>query len=832
MKKQWFAITATVAGAMTVLLVLLWLMEGTGLGVSTPALARSARRGVATDGLTPTVTTVMPAAAPNDVDVAITIHGGGFTATLSGTQVITAPLVYLGDNVLPGVIWVDTATLTATVQWGLEPKVYTLTVINPDGISATLQNAFTVTQGIGEFVTGGPYGGRAVQLALKPGVSSTVYATMFGAGLFISENAAENWEPIHNHDWPIHLDFDSQNPDVLYFGADSNDLYRSMDNGSSWERISDDFHTQNGCFRSYPVAHPSQAGAVYFGMGGCGSINLEPGEGGVFYSTDYGDTWISRTQGLSDLDVQSLAIHPNSPGILLAGTQDGDLFYSVDGGLNWTWSTQLTGTVTRLYFNPYQALEAWAATDSEAEGRGYLYRSTNLTAWTTINIHVPSQGGSAHIQMDFLPGSVWLASQSVYSSTDGGVTWNALNGPNRSAAAIAIAADSPQVIYVGTDFGIEKSADGGGSWQEMNEGLAALVPSAVVALPSAPETVYVKTFQGIFLSHNGGNDWQNLDYGAGGGPGGNLMAADNFLPAYLYLRANCSGQFCIEYSPDGGSSWNLVTSTLPTTYTNWNSDSPAITPSPHIPGRILVGAALSPPDGGSEVGVFYRSDDYGMSWGFIEPTQTISHITEIAYDAFNASLIYAATAGSGLWRSTDGGDHWESVSVANVRPPIVVGAIAVHPNVPNKVHIRTSSYADTPNPEPELWVSEDAGASWQPLTYVFLGVDLVVAPPLSGQLSYSLYTGCERGLCRSMDDGTTWISLEGVPRPEILTAASDGRRSVIYMGTPGGLASRAGAQAASMPTAISGDFTILGGGVYRLTVLLRTEFVYLPLVVH
>ena len=158
--------------------------------------------------------------------------------------------------------------------------------------------------------------------------------------------------------------------------------------------------------------------------------------------------------------------------------------------------------------------------------------------------------------------------------------------------------------------------------------------------------------------------------------------------------------------------------------------------------------------------------------------------------------------------------------------------IAVHPNVPGKVYVRAFSYANTPNPEPELWVSEDSGDTWQPMAYVFLGVDLLVAPPLPGHPPYTLYTGCEKGLCRSTDDGNTWDIIEGVPRPEILTAASDGRRSVIYLGVPGGLAYQAGGQTISLPNAITGDVTIMGGGVYRLTMLLPTDWVYLPLIVR
>ena len=95
-------------------------------------------------------------------------------------------------------------------------------------------------------------------------------------------------------------------------------------------------------------------------------------------------------------------------------------------------------------------------------------------------------------------------------------------------------------------------------------------------------------------------------------------------------------------------------------------------------------------------------------------------------------------------------------------------------------------------------------------------------------------------MCRSADDGQTWTSVAGAPRPEILTAASDGIRSIIYLGTPGGLVISAGTQAASLLEAIperggllgGGVYRLLGGGVYRLTVELPTDWLYLPMVLR
>jgi photosystem II stability/assembly factor-like uncharacterized protein len=787
----------------------------------------------------PTITDVQPSAAPNDVDAAIVIQGTAFTATISGTEVITAPLVYLGNTELADVIWANTTTLSATIPWGLEPEIYSLTVVNPDGVSVTLQNAFTVTQGFDEIATGGPYGGITKKLKLNPGDSSTVYGLMFGAGLFISENSAESWALIHDHDWPIQLDSDAVDSNILYLGADSNDLYRSEDNGENWVRISGDFQTQNGCFTTYPAAHPTDAGKVYFGMGSCGDIYLESDEGGVYFSNDFGAFWSPRNNGLTDRDVQALAIHPTSPDTLIAGTLDGDLFYTTDGGTNWTWSTQVTGTVSELYFNPYETLEAWAITRSDVEGAAYLYRSVNLTDWVLQNLPLSYSGGPTLAQMDFLPESVWLANINVYTSTDSGGTWNMVNSPMWGTTALAISPDNPQTIFVGTDFGVEKSTDAGTTWVEAVEGLAAIVPNAIAVSTLNPDTLYVKTHQGLYASKNGGNHWQYLNYGVGGDSAPQSLAVDPFDDAKLYLIGGCDNEFCIDISLDEGATWNYYTGTLPSAYTGWSCSSLTILPSPHTPNRVLVGAYLNPPSGGDVEGVFFASSNGGVTWSSVVPSQTIGAVTAMAYDALNPNLVYAATDGAGLWRSNNSGDSWVQVPVAN-KTNISVAAIAVHPNVSNKLYVRTYDFAAGPNPEGELWVSEDAGANWQPLVETFTGGGLLVSPPIPNQFVYSLYSAGatenvegSSGLYRSYDEGQSWQLIPGAPRPNVLAAASDGERSIIYIGSPGGLATAAGEQASAPFTPAGGGvYRLLGGGVYRLTYLIHTEFTHLPLIMR
>jgi hypothetical protein len=141
MERKQFATLIVILASTTALLLLFCLLGRTDSEAPGAALAALLDA--------PTVMGVDPTSTPNDLDTSIVITGTGFTAGLSGTLVITPPLAYLGDTALEEIIWVNTTTLSATVPWGLEPGVYTLTVVNPDGISSTLQNAFTVTEGIG-----------------------------------------------------------------------------------------------------------------------------------------------------------------------------------------------------------------------------------------------------------------------------------------------------------------------------------------------------------------------------------------------------------------------------------------------------------------------------------------------------------------------------------------------------------------------------------------------------------------------------------------------------------------------------------------------------------
>jgi photosystem II stability/assembly factor-like uncharacterized protein len=823
--------------AMAALLILLYLLNRISSEVSKVALAAP--------GDDPTVTGVDPSSAPNDLNTPITITGSGFAAGLSGTLtlVITPPTVYLGDLALGEAGWINSSTLEATVPWGLVPDVYTLAVVNPGGQSGSLPGGFTVTQGFGVWTTNGPYGGTIHQVLLHPVTPTTVYAVATWAGVYASYDAGGTWEMILRDDSPTRMAFDAGDPAVIYYGGESwGTILRTTDGGATWERLQESFpyRSQYGCYRVYPASHPISSGVVYAGTGSCGGIPVAPGTGGVYRSDDYGSTWLTMTVGLTDTDIADIAFDPDDPDKMLVGTQNGNLFLSTDGGGHWSWAARLASSVRRVYFNPFGAHEAWATTAREPVPPPYLYKSADpdLAVWTPITVtDVPGWSYPVH-SLTFISDTVWAAAAYGFTSTDGGASWSPLGWagqPDDNVAEFAIDPHDPDVVYAGRSTGgVFKSSDGGSTWGEANDGLAAVIPQALAVPEAEPDIVYAYTYeQGLLKSQNGGRSWMWLRGRAGGTPSPEMLAVDPFLSTRLYLGHRCHHFLCLYVSEDAGATWREVTTTVPITLSGMEIDMDVVAPHPSVPGRIVAGMTLYPPDPADPLsGGVFVSDDYGESWeyGWPPPTEPFSPVVVIAYDATDPNLVYAGTGGTGLWKSTDLGETWRTVPISGALPPVGIASIAPHPDASRTVYVRLYSTAATPNPEAELYVSRNAGTTWVQLGDVEQSGGLWFVPPQPGKPPYVLYTvSAVDGLYRSYDGGQNWLPVKGVPRPYVLAAGSDNERVVVYVGSLGGVVS-AGGPVALASQAIPGRGNVMGGGVYRLTTRL-TPPLYLPLVV-
>ena len=812
MKKQWLAITITVATATTALLMLFWWMGDISSGISTPALAAPAEQGA----LSPTVTAVDPTGAPNDLDTPIVITGTGFSAGLSGTLVITQPTAYLGATSLEDVSWVSTTTLTATVPWGLDSGVYTLTVINPDTESDSFPDAFTVTQGIGVWSAGKLYGGGVNEIVLNPLTPTTVYAVSSDVGMFRSRDSGESWSfKVSGYTYSVRdLAIDADSPGRLYMFAPW-DLHRSDDEGDTWIPLD--------TLGEAPYPHPTIAGTVFAG-------NRWEGSSGLWKSEDYGQTWITVTTGLTDTQVDNLVFHPTDPMTMYLGTRNGNLFRSIDGGESWSYVASPVNGEWTLSINPYGAHELWAS-NACMSMPNFTLKSTNVehTEWITVADPV---GSLACRFIDFAPwGSTYSGTVfaggcwgTPYKTTDGGDTWEAFGPGTEGNGDVALHPTDPNTIYVGGEGernGVYKTTDGGAAWKAANQGLTAMYPNQMATVEGQPDVVYALidgNSGGIYKATGGGEEWEFLDTEWWV----SSVLADPFTPGRIY--AGYSER--VYRSDDGGYTWPTSgTLVPPDVCLNVQTFMPEVLRAdPEQPGTLLAGVHGYCNDFSLIIGDIHRSIDGGLTWTTtLTAGQIISRVGDIAYDALTPAIVYAATDGTGMLRSTDSGQYWQRVG-EGIAALDQVRSIAVEQSAPYRVFVRNDG------PARGLYFSEDHGLSWteapSPLGHLIVEQILCTEDEPS-----VLYAATNEGLLRSADGAQSWERAAGVlgqiPIYSLATVTATDR-VILYAGTTGGYVESGAAQELSLT---NNDGTLVNAGVYRYTTR-RTWQVYLPRVLR
>ncbi|WP_431158397.1 VPS10 domain-containing protein [Winogradskyella poriferorum] len=189
--------------------------------------------------------------------------------------------------------------------------------------------------------------------------------------------------------------------------------------------------------------------------------------GGVWKSLDGGSTWTVLTDNLSNIDVYSLAIDPLNSNTYYWGSNGGSIFKSTDGGATWSLHGSVFGTVNRILIDPTNTSKMYASAQS-----GGLFKSVNGgTSWTSI-----ASGISTGFDFQFKPGdtnTIYASGSQFYISTNGGTTFNAGNGFSSGAKMIGVSSNDPMVVYVveedgGVFGGLYKSTDSGATFTELS----------------------------------------------------------------------------------------------------------------------------------------------------------------------------------------------------------------------------------------------------------------------------------------------------------------------------------------------------------------------------
>ncbi|MBN1139134.1 MAG: IPT/TIG domain-containing protein [Anaerolineae bacterium] len=790
--------------------------------------------GAVTQVVTPTLMTVSPNAAPNNLDVTLTLTGTGFQAVLSGTEVLTAPAVSLDGFDLPAVGWMSSTSLTATVPWGLNAGAYTMTVANPGGGVASLTNAFTVEQAIGVWTSGGPYGGYVDTVVAHPQISTTVYAIAAGVGLYRSTNGASSWQLVQPPAEPMAAVALKPGTPGTMLAGNWEALYESLDGGSTWQQVF-------AASVSAIAYAPSAPERVY--MVANGTVRM---------SDDGGHTWHMPGTGLPAAPASSIAVHPFTDTVVLIGTDDGRVFKTDDAGSSWNQlSASLpTEPVRRLLIDPHDPNRVYAMDWHEGS---IFHRSTNGGVdWEWMSVAPTDEGVNDLAFHPAISGTLYSVNcWGVYSSTDGGEMWSlVVDTPLDCMLAIALDPIAGLPRYMGgSTRGVLRSPDGGTTWEVASDGMNALQPFDISASESHPEQVYVAASSaGGFASADAGHSWQL----AVSGDWTNISAAqaDPVQPCVGYLGGMGpgpepnSGVGCVYRTADCGQTW--VPRHLPATYPPIGEIVVTIAVDPADPATLFAGGIRSTIDTRLGLGMVYSTTDGGHNWAEVHVRDALSDVVSIVFDPLVTGTLYLATGTrnnpggmpylptGAVYKSIDGGIIWEPRNNGLSGLPIV--AMAIDPSDSNVLYLGVydnPEYPSWPGDDSGVFKSTDGGWSWSPTNdgLDFHDLTSLFVDPLETQ---TVYAGTRwHGLYRSTDGGATWTRASGPfgdTNVFCLGGGSIGERTFVYVCTAGGVSEDA-ITTHEITTRL--DQQVLGAGVYQQTIDHRRQTrIYLPLVVR
>ena len=277
--------------------------------------------------------------------------------------------------------------------WGLPVRTY-------NGVGITNADVINIAYGDGFFTVTDPADPRYIYANSQGGRAYRVHlATREERG--IRPVPADAKDTIR-FNWSTPMVRSPHDPRTIYYGG--NKLFRTRDGGESWDVVSPDL-TRNQEWKSIPIM-------------------------GVVRDS----TTPSRDDGVSDYGtITSVSESPRSQGVLLVGTDDGQVQLSTDGGAAWTNITArfrlpAPRWVSKVLWSQHEARTAYVAFDG-------------------------------HYDDDLAP--------MVYRTTDGGITWSAVAGDLPVGHSVKTLAEHPSnrdVLFAGTEFGLYVTFDGGKRW--------------------------------------------------------------------------------------------------------------------------------------------------------------------------------------------------------------------------------------------------------------------------------------------------------------------------------------------------------------------------------
>jgi photosystem II stability/assembly factor-like uncharacterized protein len=585
------------------------------------------------------------------------------------------------------------------------------------------------------------------------------------------------------------------NPDIMYVGSGEglqrpdlsvgDGIYKSVDAGKTWTHLG----LRDGQQIARVLVDPHDPDRVFVAVLGHPYGANE--QRGVFRSTDGGQTWKKVLYKDADTGAEDLAFDPANSQIIYADLwsarqvpwegsiegHKGGLYKSTDGGDTWKPLTKGLPTNEQglgrvgIAVAPNDGNRLYAMVD--APQLGGVYRSDDAgESWTRVNDERRVWGrGSDFAWVRVAPNdkdTLYVVNTSLYKSTDAGKTFTAIKGApgGDDYHSIWINPENPQILLLGVDQGATISLDSGNTWSSWyNQPTAQFYH--VISDNRFPYWVYGGQQESGSVGTTNRSDWGEItfrDWHPVGVEEYGYVAPDPLHPDFIF------GGKATRFDMVTGQTRNVSPVVIRNGKYRFVRTEPLIF-SQADPHALYLGS-----------NVVFKTTDGGQTWQVIspdlarpkmvvpanlgdlangEPSEGAhrGEVYALAPSPLDANLLWAGTDDGLIWVTRDGGKHWADVTPPDLTPWSKVAQLDASHFDAGTVYAAVNRF-HLDDLRPYIYATHDYGKTWQMIANGLpdnAPVNTVREDPVRSGL---LFAGTELAVWVSFNDGDSWQSLQ------------------------------------------------------------------------
>jgi photosystem II stability/assembly factor-like uncharacterized protein len=554
--------------------------------------------------------------------------------------------------------------------------------------------------------------------------------------------------------------FHPTDTNILWAGSPSGGIWKSTNLGETWSSNSDQFVNLGV---SDIVIHPTAPDTMYLASGDRNGGDTH--SYGVMKSTDGGVTWsmTGLTFALSAyVQVNALKMCTDSTQVLIAATSDG-MYKTTDGGITWNQKSTFMGD--DLDFMPGNDTILFSSGNT-LQGQWTVFKSTDRgETWTPSGNGIPGSAGRMRIApAPSEPGTFYAVVSDgtkfagLYKSVDSASTWQ-------------LQSSSPNILGYESDG----SDDGGQAWYDLD----------ITVHPDNPNWVYVGGIN-TWVSYDAGATWICSGHWYGQSSLPYIHADQHFIGFQTGTRrlfSGCDGG--VFYQNTTGNTWFLKSNNLSITQfyrlgTSSMSDKLILGGTQDNGTKFLKNNNWSRVQGGDGMesmvhkqndqilfstvyyGALSKSVDGGFNFFDVTPidngnTVTGAWVTPFHMDYTTPDLIFGGY--NKVYATGDGGNTWSAFS-----PSLVNGS---DPYLNSVVASKREPFTIYAARSKAIFRSTDLGGTWTNVTgnlsLLGIGINYIAIDDYDPSVVYVTLSGYADGkkVFKSTTGGTNWTNISG-----------------------------------------------------------------------